>query len=463
MTSGDNDKSLLHVAIGKDKIYEFVYFDSQRQALAERLANRKKTPSKDAQKPQAKKTFESVITDFRRSASSYKRASAIHHQLTPFIGSALLESHVIKKLEAAGEQQDNIENARYYTIPGMYAEQVFDGFDEFLEFMKFQSSLSELLIIGIISLYDGYISEILQLIFKYRPSLIEESQRTFSYRQILEFGSLDNAKDHILSKEIEAVLYEGRIEQIKWIMKKLDINLDTSDPLLRDFGEVCERRNALTHNGGRASPQYMEKCAKAKIDTTSIQIGEKLPIDRKYVQSAIDIAYEVGLRLGIIAWRKLLPDESIDAEETIQISGYSLIKQKRYKLAESVLEFATKMPQIRSDRTHKMNIVNLANAKRQLGKDGECETLLKSHDWSATSLDFQISVAATLKDTKKVVEIMERIGQSDQLPRDAYYDWPVFLNVKNDEEFKNAFHRIFGISLDEYNINMKAETLDKDP
>lgn len=451
----DSDQEV-HFAYIKKQVYEMISYDSDIGRLTQRIQSRNVSKSENPADVEPQKSFRSVLRDFRNSIGGFRRAGSVYPAMWSVIGSELVEINLIQKIKSIGSRRQDIDEATVFSVPSMHAGQLMSSLDEHAEFMSFHTHLPEILVVGVVSIYDGYISELLQLALRHRPSIIEESDKKLSYRQIMSFGSLEAAQRHIVGKELDTILYGSRQDQIDWISTKLRLNINLSDPKLKEFSEVCERRNILTHNGGRVSEQYIDNCRKSGISPASANIGEKIRITDPYIRSAVDTVYEVGVRLGVIVWRCVAEDEAELAETELHNAGYALIKQGRYALAERILEFAVTMPKLRSEPIKRMNIVNLANAKRRLGKDKECDSLLDQHDWRASSLDFQISVAAVRKDISEVVRLMRRIGRTDQIPADAYNDWPVFANVRDDETFRSTFAEVFGMSFDRYNIDIKS-------
>lgn len=178
---------------------------------------------------------------------------------------------------------------------------------------------------------------------------------------------------------------------------------------------------------------------------------------------SIDVFYEVGIKLGFIIWRSLLPNERDSADDELADVGYKLIKNKRYRLAQKMLEFAKAMPQISSDKMRRIFTVNLANAHKLDGNKQNAEAELISLDWTAASLDFQISIAAIRDDEAEVIRIMEKLGPNGELAADAYYSWPVFENVRQTDIFRAAYVRVFGVPFELYEARMEYGTKNEPP
>jgi hypothetical protein len=73
-----------------------------------------------------------------------------------------------------------------------------------------------------------------------------------------------------------------------------------------------------------------------------------------------------------LIWRKILPDESERADNSITDLGYELITRGRYKLAISILEFAKSLRDV-VELKKRTNVVNLANAYKLSGDPKKAE------------------------------------------------------------------------------------------
>jgi hypothetical protein len=206
------------------------------------------------------------------------------------------------------------------------------------------------------------------------------------------------------------------------------------------FIELCERRNLFTHTGGVVSSQYLKNCAEHKCDTSCATLGEPLGIDRKYFLQAIDTIYEVGLKLCFVFWRKFDKPSMNSADSKLNERCMELIRGEAYGLAESLLSFGCRVPGVK-DEVRRMMIVNLANAVRLQERGSEAQKILDAEDWSATSAEFKVCIAAVYGRLEKVIELMERYG--DQVKPQHYRNWPIFRGLNDKPEFIAAFERVF--------------------
>ena len=89
-------------------------------------------------------------------------------------------------------------------------------------------------------------------------------------------------------------------------------------------------------------------------------------------------------------------------------------------------------------------VVNLANAAKLGGHKDRCDAALSSHDWSATSYQFQICVAAVRNDFNEVVRLIRMGGKVLDLSPSDFRDWPVFHDARSNVDVQSAFEQVFG-------------------
>lgn len=284
--------------------------------------------------------------------------------------------------------------------------------------------------------------------FLVRPEIISTSERNISFKELVCFGSIDEAREHILEKEIEAVIRKSHPEQIAWLENKLEMPLTKGLNIWSDFVEIFERRNLLVHTGGVISSQYMLVCKTHGVDITGRTVGQRLEIGPSYYRRSADIILEFGIKLAQVLWRKLKPDEIEKADKALNNFAYRQLARRQYLLASTILKFGLiDMKKHGSEMVRKMMVVNYANALKLGGSKDEAEKIIIAEDWSAVTDDYKICVAAVRDDTKTVVEMMGKVVASEIMKKNDFRRWPVFEKMREDAVFLEAFEANFGEKL----------------
>jgi hypothetical protein len=119
-------------------------------------------------------------------------------------------------------------------------------------------------LVNLVSQYDSFLGRLIRSLLLLRPEVLNGSEKTLSFSELVEFGSVEAARDHLIEKEVESVLRKSHTEQFEWLENKFKITLREDLSIWPDFVEITERRNLYVHTGGRVSSQYVQTCLKHK-------------------------------------------------------------------------------------------------------------------------------------------------------------------------------------------------------
>ncbi|AFZ15590.1 hypothetical protein Cri9333_4823 (plasmid) [Crinalium epipsammum PCC 9333] len=301
-------------------------------------------------------------------------------------------------------------------------------------------------IISLISEFDIHLSSLIRTIFYIKPEILNALDKQISFKQLLEFESIDAAKEYIIEKEIESVLRESHTEHFKWLEHKTNLKTLRDFPAWSTFIEITERRNLFVHCDGIVSSQYINVCKDNKVDLLNCQIGKKLEVTEKYFNNAYDCIFEVGVKLAHTVWRKIHPQSREIADITLNNLCLKLISEEEYKLANMLLDFAMSEPIFKqSSQQIKLSfILNKAQILKWIGDEKQCSKLLMEQDWSACSDEFQLGKAVLLNKFEEACKIMKNIGSnSEKLSIIQYREWPIFKEFRKTEQFLKVYQEIF--------------------
>ena len=303
------------------------------------------------------------------------------------------------------------------------------------------------LLVALVSQFDAYVGALIRQLFTQRPKLLDASGKTFTFSQLSEFGSIDAAREYVIEKEIESVLRESHVDQFVWLEGKFKLPLRKDLAAWPVFIEVTERRNLFVHTNGVVSRQYLEVCTRHNCQIPAgVQLGRSLPLTREYFAAAYDCVLEIGVKLGQVLWRKILPDELEAADRNLGSVTYNLISEGRYQLARVLLDFGTEILKTHSSEDHRLRlVVNRAQTYKWAGEGEKCKKILDAEDWTATSLKFKLACAVLRDNFKEANETVKLIGNRDgEVDKHAYKEWPVFKELRKSAEFVALFEQVFG-------------------
>lgn len=307
------------------------------------------------------------------------------------------------------------------------------------------ASLPNMFLVGLVSAYDKFLSDLIRVIFMERPELLSSSERNLSFKDLIEIGSVEAARERIIDKEIETVIRKSHSEQISWLESKLNMPLTKDLDIWPDFIEICERRNLFTHTGGVISEQYLKICKDHGCSLEDKNIGETIVISARYYEHAVAVVLEFGMKLVQVVWRKLLPEDIKRAANTLNHFSYGLITKRKYKLAAKMLRFGLyEMKKHGTEAIRKMMVVNYANAEKLGGNIELSSQILDGEDWSASTDSYRICVAPVKDEIETVISLMPRVIETSTMKIENFREWPVFETVRSDPRFVEAFERSFG-------------------
>jgi hypothetical protein len=307
------------------------------------------------------------------------------------------------------------------------------------------NSIPNLFLIGLVSAYDAFLSQLIRCLFVSRPELLPSSDRNISFKDLVEIGSIEAARERMIEKEVESIIRDSHHQQIIWLEKKISVDLRKGLNLWPEFIELCERINLLSHTDGIVSSQYLTVCKEHGVDIKDLKIGNHLKVNQKYYERAVSVIFELGIKLNQVLWRKFVPNQLTDAADELNELSYRLIVKRRYREAINFLRFGLyEMKKYGEEATRKRMVVNLANAEKLAGNKEESERILADEDWSAATDSFTLCVAAVRDDVKTVVRLMKSVVIAGHMEPSDFQDWAVFQSVRSEPEFIETFEREFG-------------------
>ena len=284
-----------------------------------------------------------------------------------------------------------------------------------------------------------------------RSTILEDTQmaakeQTLTYRQILEFGSLDEVKRAVVEAQVRDLIRNNdTLEQLKWLHERLGVDVRSQFPDIDAFRRLELRRHAIVHAGGIATSEYLRRL-RALGESELAAEGRPLALASEYIERAWDVVYAFGIvttHLVSVARARGLREVDREEEADNQLNSAAVwaIEQRRYGAAERILEYAQKR-RLSKTTYQLMVLVNLAQTYKWQGRDEECRELLRQHDWEAASDQFRLCVAV-LRD-ENAEEYLTRAVKSGDVGLSDLYEWPVFLKFRELEDFPAIVERVFG-------------------
>lgn len=301
-------------------------------------------------------------------------------------------------------------------------------------------------LIYLVSQYDAFLGNLIKSIYVSKPELLNTSDKSLSYQQLVEFGSIDTALDFIIEKEVETVLRKSHSKQFEWMEQAYSIPLRKGLDCWPVFIESTERRNLFVHNDGIVNNQYLKTCKEHKVNIAEgVALNTKLEVPRSYFEKVHRCLLELSVKLTHVLWRKLFEDDRENADDNLISIVFDLINNKSYHLAIELSEFATRdIKNYYSDETKKYILLNKVLSYKFGGREVEAIQILDQVDWSSCADKYLLAVAVIKEQNDKAAFIMKRIGSDEaEIGPLQYREWPLFKEFIKTSEFTEAYKEIY--------------------
>lgn len=386
----------------------------------------------------------------------------LHHNLMTFLSHIdsikdtlpmtmlLIEPHQKKATDKLVKFMDeNVEEIEFgdgeKAIAVKYEDsRVFDQLSKNSEISKLASKIiPESLFVSLISQFDAFLSRLLTTLFEIRPEYINSSERNLTFSDLVEYDSIEKAREYIIEKEIESVLRRSHSEHFDYLENKIGMPLRKNLAIWPTFIEVTERRNLFVHCDGVVSSQYLNVCTKHKAIIDGIVVNQKLPIDPDYFLLAYECLHEVAVKLTHTLWRKLLIEDLKNADTHLNEICFELLSSGQFRLADILLEFTCDQKDFYNDAVKNVFIVNMALSKYLQSKKEDAQEIINQKDWSASSDDFKLAHLVLNEKYQECYSLMKKIGDDGAVDKENYRTWPLFHKLRREEGFKSTYKEIF--------------------
>ncbi len=302
-------------------------------------------------------------------------------------------------------------------------------------------------IVLMVARFDKFIIDVLDVYFKNQPALLKSNEKALTYSEVLDLNSSDSVLNILIEKEVDKLLRNSHYDLIEYLDTKLKIGIKSHFENLPTFIEITERRNLFVHTGNIVNRHYLGTCKQHNAELDSkIKEGSVLSVSNQYFEESFRCLFELGLRIGQSAVRRLFPDKIKEADDSlINDIGFPILQIEQWELSKLIFEFALKIPEkyLTDDRRYRLYLINLCICLKHLNKKKEMLELLDSQDWSSSNNDFILAKLLLKEEYKKAETLMSVFSQEEPFPEEAYRTWPIFLEFRKTLYFSRAFQKIY--------------------
>jgi hypothetical protein len=300
------------------------------------------------------------------------------------------------------------------------------------------------LIVSVVSRFDEFLGTFLEIALEQNPEWLKSSEKTITYKELIDLKSVDTAIKGVISKEVEQLLRGSHEEQIRYVDEKLKLGIQEHFSKLKCFLEVAERRNLFVHTGGLVSSQYIDKCKGFGASVKNIEEGQELEVTESYFEEAFYAYFEIGLRIGQAAFRRLFPSEIDVSDNALNKLAIKFLNYDDNSLVEIITNYDLNIPsKFRSEDSENEYYarINRAIAQKRLGID--FEKGLEGPPWKAFHPKYRLCLHVLRDEYLEAAEMMKSSEVIDSIGIEGFRTWPVFREFRSSQEFQEAYKQSF--------------------
>jgi hypothetical protein len=296
-----------------------------------------------------------------------------------------------------------------------------------------QPILQDSILVSMISSFEVLFAAMMHAYFAAHPEGIPADEAQFSLTDLKQVESIDDAVQFLIDQKVERLLNGGHEEWFSWFSKttKLDVGKHAVD--WEFLTEGIQRRHVIVHNAARVSRRYLDR-----VSACEYQIGHRLETDKDYVLRFGNELLVLGLRLAVLLWDKLGPEEGDEALAELSHQIYRFLRLERYPVVVPLTESMMLWEKQDQHRLLVARVNRWVALKQLLGLD-EIRSEVESWDTGVLAPQFKMVQACLLDNLDEAFKYLPLVIAGDDVEQGELYDWPALEEMRKDARFLPAF------------------------
>jgi hypothetical protein len=153
------------------------------------------------------------------------------------------------------------------------------------------------------SSFEVLFGQLARVIYAKNPGALPKSEHSFTLEEMSTYGSIEEARDALVDRKIEALLRESPDEWAKWLKRTIGMSMEEVMSDWPQTREIFTRRNMLVHTDGNVTERYLAEVKRSGGSIDGIKVGDSLIPSSDYMQNALQrlIAFETLLVCKIVS------------------------------------------------------------------------------------------------------------------------------------------------------------------
>lgn len=289
--------------------------------------------------------------------------------------------------------------------------------------LLFNSSL-----ISLISFTEWFLSEILHNYFEDHIGSAGILDKSLTYKEIKDMGSLEDARRYLIDLKVEEILRGSFEDWLNFFKEKPKLSFSYIEPDRELLIEVFQRRNTLIHNGGIINSIYTSKVPQKLRE--GLSIGDSITISHEYLERAINIFEKCFILLAAELWKKLDPND--DKRSKLINLAYDHIIADRFDVAKSLSYFIVNDKNL--SEQHRLTAqINYWQCLKWQNRFNEVRSEVENADFSAKDEKYLLAQYALLDDNVAFYKLLPIMLKTNKISYEDLSTWPLFKEMRKDD------------------------------
>lgn len=323
---------------------------------------------------------------------------------------------------------------------------------ELVRFQRQTKVYTESFILSLIAQYEVMVADTLRFALADQPKIYISSEVKINAVDVINAMDIEGIKRKIIEEKLEVLLRDSHINLVQDFFKRLSLDLPDKI-LLKDFGEICERRNLITHADGVVNARYRMNLKKLGFSESDIPtVGTSLHADVGYIVSSNARTTLLGFWIIHSVWRKLFPQETKTADASLNEAVHDFLVAGYTKMARRLCEFALEeFPDIKEEIRAYL-VVNLClsylleddmeEAERRKGIDDS----LQKRDWGILNAPLALALCCIKEDYDQLSSKIDDAVHHG-LTVQEFSTWALFSKVRSLPLYKEKMMEHFRVTV----------------
>ncbi|MFI8510508.1 hypothetical protein ACIGHB_05180 [Streptomyces sp. NPDC085460] len=288
------------------------------------------------------------------------------------------------------------------------------------------------LLVSAVSAFEILFGRIARSLLEVNHSAIADSEYRFTFQELAEFDSMQDARDSLVERQVSKLLYSGVEDWDKWLQKAsggVSMNSFPVDwPFIR---EAFARRNLIIHADGIANHIYLSILR--KIDNSrdwAITPGERLSVDSEYLSKVLDEMLALGRILSVAIGIKIKKDEARAFIGTLRRDIQRGLYGEHWGAVKPLAEYGLKCRPSRSSEIEFM-IASWVARREIYGPDSIKDEVAK---WDVSGLadEYSHQKYVLLGELDRAKKVMRKLISEDTLTLYEIGTDPLYAHIRGE-------------------------------